>query len=137
MTWLDRLTIRTKLILLTGLAIVIAAILVAIKAYDTRDRMIEDRKGEIRSIVESAVGVAQKLESEVQAGHLTHDAAVAALRLTLGAMRYRPTKEYLTAFQMDGISFANGGNPDQVGTNRMAIKDSNGKPITGGFLDSV
>jgi methyl-accepting chemotaxis protein len=137
MTWLDRLTIRMKLILLTGLAILIAAILVAINAYDTRDRMIEDRKGEIRSIVETGLGVAQKLEAEIQAGHLTHEAAVASLRQTLEAMRYRPTKEYLLAYQMDGICVAHGGNPAQVGTNRIAVKDSNGKPIVGGFIDAL
>ena len=137
MTWLDRLTIRMKLILLTGLAILVAAILVAINAYDTRDRMIEDRKGEIRSIVESAHGIAQKLEAEVQAGHLTHDAAVASLRLAIEGMRYRPTKEYVLAYQMDGVSIAHGGNPAQVGTNRLAFKDANGKPIVGGFIDAL
>jgi len=135
MTWLDRLTIRLKLILLTGLAIVVATVLVAINAYDTRDRMIEDRKGEIRSIVESTHGVALKLEAEVQAGHLTHEAAVASLRQTIEAMRYRPTKEYVFAYQMDGLSLAHGGNPAQVGTNRMEIKDANGKPIVGNFVD--
>ena len=135
MTWLDRLTLRLKLILLTGLAIVVATVLVAINAYDTRDRMIEDRKGEIRSIVESTHGVALKLEAEVQAGHLTHEAAVASLRQTIEAMRYRPTKEYVFAYQMDGLSLAHGGNPAQVGTNRMEIKDANGKPIVGNFVD--
>jgi len=135
MTWLNRLTIRMKLILLTGLAIIVAAVLVAINAYDTRDRMIEDRKGELRSIVESALGVAQKLETEVQAGHLTHDAALASLRQTIEAMRYRPTKEYVFAYLMDGLSLAHGGNPAQVGTNRMEVKDSTGKPIVGGFVD--
>jgi methyl-accepting chemotaxis protein len=137
MIWLDRLTIRTKLILLTGLAIVIAAVLVATSAYDTRDRMIEDRKGELRSIVESAVGIAQKLETEVQAGHLGHDAAVVSLRLAIEGMHYRPSKEYVFAYQMDGLCIAHGGNPAQVGTNRMEIKDSAGKPIVGNFVDTV
>ena len=137
MTWLDRLTIRKKLILLTGLAVLVAAILVAIGAYDTRERMIEDRKGELQSIVESAIGVTQKLEAEVQAGHLTHEAAVASLRQTLEAMRYRPTKEYLFAYQMDGLSLAHGGNPAQVGTNRMGVKDTTGKPIVGSFVDAL
>jgi len=85
--------------------------------------------------VESAIGVAQKLETEVQAGHLTHEAAVASLRQTIEAMRYRPTKEYVFAYQMDGLSIAHGGNPAQVGTNRMEVKDSTGKPIVGGFVD--
>jgi methyl-accepting chemotaxis protein len=137
MTWLDRLTIRMKLILLTALAIIVAAVLVAINAYDTRDRMIEDRKGEIRSIVESAAGVAQKLDAEVQAGHLTKDAAIAELRLTVEAMRYRPTKEYVLVYKMDGVAVAHGGNPAQDGTNRIDIKDSNGKPIVGGFIDAL
>jgi methyl-accepting chemotaxis protein len=137
MTWLDRLTIRMKLILLTALAIVVAAVLVAINAYDTRDRMIEDRKGEIRSIVESAAGIAQALETEVQAGHLTQDAAVASFRQATQAMRYRPTKEYVLAYKMDGVSIAHGGNPAQVGSNRIAIKDANGKPIVGGFIDAL
>ncbi|MDB5362435.1 MAG: methyl-accepting chemotaxis protein [Rhodospirillales bacterium] len=137
MTLLDRLTIRKKLILLTALAIGVAAVLVAINASDTRDRMIEDRKGEIRSIVETAHGVAQKLEAEVQAGHLTHEAAVASLRQTIEAMRYRPTKEYVFAYQMDGLSLAHGGNPAQVGTNRLAVKDSTGKPIVGNFVDTL
>jgi methyl-accepting chemotaxis protein len=126
-----------KLILLTGLAILVAAILVAINAYDIRDRMIEDRKDEIRSIVESAHGIAQKLEAEVQAGRLTHDAAVASLRLAIEGMRYRPTHEYLLAYQMDGMSVAHGANPAQVGTNRLAGKDANGKPIVGSFIEAL
>jgi methyl-accepting chemotaxis protein len=137
MAWLGRLTIRMKLIVLTGLAVLVAVVLVAIGAHDTRDRMIEDRKGELQSIVESALGVAQKLEAEVQAGHMTHEAAVAALRQTIEAMRYRPTKEYVFAYQMDGLSLAHGGNPAQVGSNRMDIKDSAGKPIVGNFVATL
>ncbi|GGF32489.1 methyl-accepting chemotaxis protein [Aliidongia dinghuensis] len=134
---LDRLTIRTKLLLLTGLAVLVAAILVAISAYDTRARMIEDRKDELRSIIGATVGVAQKLEAEVQAGHLTHEAAVASLRQTIEAMRYRPTKEYVFAYLMDGTSIAHGGNPAQVGTNRMGVKDATGKLITAGFVEAL
>jgi methyl-accepting chemotaxis protein len=137
MTSLDRLTIRMKLILLTGLAVLVAAVLVAIGAYDTRERMIEDRKGELRSIVETAVGVTRKLEAEVRDGHLTHETAVAALRQTIEAMRYRPSKDYVSAYQMDGLCLAHGGDPALVGTNRMGVKDSSGKPIVGSQVNAL
>lgn len=137
MTSLDRLTIRMKLILLTGLAVLVAAVLVAIGAYDTRERMFEDRKGELRSIVETAVGVTRKLEAEVRDGHLTHEAAVAALRQTIEAMRYRPSKDYVSAYQMDGLCLAHGGDPALVGTNRMGVKDSSGKPIVGSQVNAL
>jgi methyl-accepting chemotaxis protein len=137
MAWLGRLTIRMKLILLTGLAVLVAVVLVAIGAYDTRERMIEDRKGELKSIVESVIGVAQKLDAEIQAGHLTKDAAILSLRQTVEAMRYLPTKEYVFAYQMDGVAIAHGGNPAQDGTNRLDIKDLTGKPIVGNFVATV
>src|SRR5260370_19235611 len=99
--------------------------------------MMDARVGKLRGIVETAMGLAQALDDEVVAGHMSRDDAIARLRSQMHAMWYDGHKDYIFVLDMDGISIANAANPKQVGTSRAGLKDVNGKPITDSFIKAL
>ena len=124
MNFLSRLKLRTKLALLLGMSAV--ALVAAIGAGSTqmRKRMIEDRVGELRAVVQSATGFAQSLEKQVTAGQLTHEQALARFRADLHTMRFDGTN-YVLVQTFDGLVVIHGGDPSREGK-PTASKDANG-----------
>ena len=137
MNFLNRLKIKAKLLVVLCLTAVSLVIAVALAASVLHQKMMDERIGKLRGIVDIAVGLAQSLDDEVVAGHMTRDQAIAQLRTDIHAMWYDAHSDYLFANSMDGISIANAANPKQEGTNRLGLKDVNGKPITGSFLEAL
>jgi methyl-accepting chemotaxis protein len=127
--FLTRLKIAGKLALLLGLSALSLTVAVSIAASFLHHRMMDDRIGKIRAVVEAAIGVAQALEDDVVAGHITREEAISRFRAIARTMRYDNGRGYLIAFNMDdGIVFLVSAFPQLEGT--TGGKDPDGT-ITG------
>ena len=91
----------------------------------------------LHAIVETAGGLAQNLEDEAAAGHITREEAINRFRAAVHSMWYDNHSDYLFMSNMDGISLVNAANPKQEGTNRLSFKDITGKSITGSFIETL
>src|SRR4051794_38417424 len=127
MTALNRLTIKTKLGLLIGLLMMALAITVGLAASFAHQKMTDDRIAELRAIVETVHGVAQKYEDQIKAGTLTREQALEQLRTVVHGMRYNNGVDYVFVSAFSGVSLIHGANPKQEGENRTNNKDINGK----------
>ncbi|PWC52614.1 cache domain-containing protein [Azospirillum sp. TSO22-1] len=133
---LDNMKLSRKLWLPLVVTLVAVGVATALAAASIHRMMIDSRVDSLRSIVETAAGIAKTLEDEVKAGRATREQAQERFRTIVHGMRYGDG-EYLFVIGMDGIALANGGFPQQVGTNRLGLKDSNGKLIVGSFIDGL
>ncbi|HEV3176137.1 MAG TPA: methyl-accepting chemotaxis protein [Stellaceae bacterium] len=137
MNLLNRLKIKAKLMVVLGLTAISLVIAVSFAASVLHQKMMDERIGKLRGIVDTAMGLAQALDDEVVSGHMSRDDAVARLRSEIHAMWYDSHNDYLFVNSMDGISIANAAAPKQEGTSRLGLNDVNGKPITGSFIEAL
>ena len=132
---LNRLSVKMKLGLLLAVSAVSLIIALGLAASFQRERMMDERLGRLRSVVETAHGVAQSLQAQVEAGKLTKEAAIERFRDVVHAMWYDGRDGYMIAYTMDGIALANAASPSQVGTSRLDVKDANGMRIIGAMIE--
>ena len=132
---LSRIAIRWKLGLLIVLFAAALAGTIAVSAAFLHQRMIDDRIAKLRSVVDVAFGLASALEKEVVAGHLDRNDAIARFRTDIYAMRYDGGGGYLAAYAMDGTLIVSGAEPKAEGSNRLGLKDVNGKLIIQTMID--
>jgi methyl-accepting chemotaxis protein len=132
---LSRIAIRWKLGLLVVLFAAALAGTIAVSASFLHQRMLDDRIAKLRSIVDVAYGLASALDKEIVAGHLSRDDAMAQFRKDIYAMRYDGGVGYLSAYTMDGTVIVSALEPQVEGTNRLGIKDVNGKLIIKTMID--
>ena len=92
---LSRLSLRTKLVLLLGLSTLAVIIAIAVGAAALHATMLADRTDKLRAIVRTGVGVADDLEREVAAQHLTREQALARLREAIHSMRFDGGEGYI------------------------------------------
>ncbi|MGO8917626.1 MAG: methyl-accepting chemotaxis protein [Stellaceae bacterium] len=136
MSLLKRLTIKTKLALVLALSAAALVVAIAVAASLLHQRMLQDRIGKLRGIVETTQGLAQSLENETKAGKLSHDDALARFREAVHAMWYDDHHGYLFVSALDGTTIANGADPKQVGQNNLTNgKDENLKRIVTSMLE--
>ncbi len=131
---LDRIRIRSKLLLILGLSGASLVGAVALGGYFLHDKMMEDRLAMARAVVDATYGVADSLEKHVAKGEMTREEAMQRVRDFVHATRYRGGQEYIMAYLMDGTCIAHGANPPQEGTNRIDVKDVYGNPIVGSIV---
>ncbi|WP_345792628.1 methyl-accepting chemotaxis protein [Thauera sp. JM12B12] len=133
---LDTLKFKSKIILLVTATFIGLAIGAITDAASLRQDLMDARKLQVRSIVESAVQVAAALHGRVQAGGLSDEDARARAAQAIRDMRYGGSdgkSEYLYIYQADGTTVMhpirsewNGRNVvDQVrdGKGRYTLKD--------------
>ena len=134
MAILDRLSIKTKLYLIVGLAAVSLVVAIGLAASGMRTRMVEERIAKLRSIDETALGLATALEKRAAAGEFGRAEAIDRFRKDLHDMRYDGQNGYLNVYDMDGKSIANSTNAALEGTDQSGLIDANGKPIVGSLI---
>lgn len=88
MSFLNRLSIKTKLYLIVGLSAASLALAIGLAADSMRARLVEERVAKLRSIDEVAVGLAASLEQRAAAGEISHAEAIDRFRKDLHEMRY-------------------------------------------------
>ena len=105
---LSHFKLRTKLMLLVGLAILAVIVTIAAAASLMERRMFADRVDKLRAVVQSAVSIAQSLENRVVAHQLTREQAFALLRDDIHAIRFDRGDGYVAVQTLDNIMVFHG-----------------------------
>ena len=126
MKQLRNMRFSAKLLLLVGVFMLTLAALLATSAHLTRERMIGDRIGKLRALVETTHDLAKALEVDVAEGRITRPQAIDRFRMFVYAMRYNGT-DYLFAYDFDGTVLVLGNDPKVQGQNRFGLRDVRGK----------
>ena len=126
---LSRLKLRTKLAFLMALSAMALALSITVAGSVIQHRMFEDRTDKLRSVVDTAVGIAANLDRQVIARQLTREEALTRLRDTLHGMRFDAGAGYLSLQSLDdGMLLIHGSQPALEGKPSPA-KDENDRPL--------
>lgn len=128
MNLLSRLKIRTKLASMVILAALTVVAIVAVSAWLSQNRMLQDRVAQMRTAVDLMVGMAQTLQDAVAAGKMTLAEAKNQFRLRGRRMTFNHGQGYAVVYNADGTSLLNIANP-QVEGRASGAKDANGVVI--------
>jgi methyl-accepting chemotaxis protein len=135
MNWLSNRRIGTKFTILVAtlvLGLCLTGVAATRLAYQA---LLNDRVAGLKSIADIAVGIADRLEQQVQAGKLSQTQAIDVFRERLGTMRYDNGQGYIFVYKMDGTTIY-GPDPKTIGTNRIDVV-TNGISILRELRDGV
>jgi methyl-accepting chemotaxis protein len=135
MNIVNKIKIRSKLLIVLALAALSLVAAIFVSTSILHDRMVQDRVGKLRAIVELSYGLADQLESQVKSGKLTHDQAVERLKEDTLAMWYDDHHSYIAIGNMDGTWLVNPAAPKVNGTRGTLMP--NGKYIIDGLIEAV
>jgi methyl-accepting chemotaxis protein len=119
------LVVRLQFIVATSLLCL--ALLGGLAVYERYHQMLDARVDKLRAITEQAVSIAADLERAVQAGALTRDQAIQRYRDIIRPIRYDGGAGYYFVYDMDANTLVLGPTPKVEGTNRIDIRDADGK----------
>jgi methyl-accepting chemotaxis protein len=125
---LSRLRIRTKLVILTGLSALAVLASIAVASSLMHQRMIDDRVDKLRAVINTALGLAQSLENQVDAHELSREQAIVQFRDAAHAIRFDSGAGYITAWTMDGTVTAHGTAPALEGK-PTPVADTSGRTV--------
>ncbi|WP_052732153.1 methyl-accepting chemotaxis protein [Devosia geojensis] len=109
--------------------------LASFQLSNTHSNLIELKKAEIQSVVETAVTMLDSFQARVEAGELTLEQAQAQAKAALHAINYSQD-DYVFAVTHDYIMIVNA-NPDVVDTNMRDRTDGNGKRFIEEYTDGA
>jgi methyl-accepting chemotaxis protein len=135
MSIINRIRIRTKLLLvliLTGIALATA---IGAATSILHERMMQDRIAKLRAVVEMASEQAQALDAQVKSGKLSREEAMARFKESGRGMWFDDHKAYVGIVTLDGVWFMNAAVPKIEGT--AGTKMPNGRFILEDFIDAV
>jgi methyl-accepting chemotaxis protein len=122
MSMINKIRIRTKLLLV--LALTAASLAAAIWAATSilHERMLQDRIAKVKATTEMAYEQASLFESQAAAGKMTRDEAIARFKESGRGMWFDSHKSYVTVASMEGLHMLNPAVPKIEGTrgNKMA-----------------
>lgn len=123
MELLNRLSVRSKLVIVLVLAAVSLVVTIGASTSIMRGRMIEDRMAKLHAVVDIASGLAEQLEEQAKAGTLTRDHAIERFKEAVTAMWYDGRRGYLAIGQLDGLWLINPVAPRVAGTRGSMMPD--------------
>jgi methyl-accepting chemotaxis protein len=129
MSLLSRLKIRTKLASMVALSALTVCTIIAVSAFLSERRMVEDRVAQLRTAVDMMVGMAQTLQDEVAAGKMTLAEAQNQFRLRGRKMTFGKGQGYAVAYHADTSILLNAAVPSIEGK-ITGTTDSNGVLIS-------
>ncbi len=131
---LSKLTIGTRLTLMLALAVLGIMAASAISLAIVRQQMLDDRKLELRHLLDGAVSAARA--SMKDAGGPGTEAGRKAMLASLGAVRFGDPGDvnYIFAYDYNGVAVLHL-NSKLVGQNRIDLKDANGVMIVRTHID--
>jgi methyl-accepting chemotaxis protein len=129
MTLLSRFRLRTKLAILLGLSALALIAANGVAATIMHQRMLTDRIDKLRAVTESAIGIAQSLETEVAGQRLSREQALAQFRNAVHAIRFDAGAGYIAAQTLDNMIVVHGANPALEGRPSPA-RTADGRPLT-------
>ncbi len=113
----------TRILLLAVLAVSLLAGIGFVVIHEGQNQLFEQKKSDIRHIVEGAAGVVADLDKRAAAGEMTREQAQEQAKRALSAMRYEG-KEYLFVIDASGIDIVNPAIPSLIGTNMINARDA-------------
>ena len=101
-------------------------------------QMMDDRAATLHEIVRLALAEAEQAKKDMESGKLTRDQALDSLRQQLHLLRFgAENKDYIFSNFMDGVAFANAGNPAIEGTNLINKAGPDGRFVFAELIDGV
>lgn len=123
---LKNLKVASKIYLIQGI-MVIALIAVGTVGLTTlKENLLEDRKAEVKTVIDSAVSVAQGYQERVSKGELSQEEAIKSYYDAMRELRFGEGIGYLFAYNDQGITQMLGPNTSLEGKDLSQLKDTNG-----------
>lgn len=122
---LNRLSIRSKLVILTGLGLVALLTLSMWMLWGQYQQSMDQRKAQVRHAVETAAGVLDWAYAQEKSGALGREQAQTLARQSIATMRYRG-QEYFWINDLQGTMVMHPIKPELVGRGADAVRDPNG-----------
>jgi methyl-accepting chemotaxis protein len=135
MSIINKIRIRTKLLLvliLTGLSLAAA---IGAAGSILRERMMQDRIAKLRAVVELAFEQAQALDAQVKSGKQAREEAMSRFKDAGRAMWFDDHRSYVAIGGLDGLWFMNAGVTKVNGTKGTQAAD--GRYLLQNFIDAV
>ena len=120
-----KLTLQAKLWALVVLAGAICIALAASALWLNQRSTLEDRKETLRSVVQTAHGLAAGYDAEVKAGRLTREQAFERFKANINTMFYNG-KDYIFVLGTAYQAVIHPVRPDVIGKDQRDMKDANG-----------
>ncbi|CAN5544523.1 methyl-accepting chemotaxis protein [soil metagenome] len=135
MGFINRIKIRTKLLLVLALTGLSLAAAIGAATSILHQRMLADRIAKLKAVVEVAMEQAQAFDAQVKAGKLTRDEAMAKFREAGRAMWFDNHTAYVAIVDYDGLWFSNAGVPKIEGS--MGSKMADGRYVSENLRGAV
>ena len=128
MNLLSRVRLRTKLLVLLGLSAMALIASIGVASSLMRARLIDDRVDKLAAVINTTIGIAGALESQVAAHQLDRAQAVDRFRDAVHAIRFDGGTGYVTAWTSEGIVVAHGTAPALEGK-PTPVADTGGRTV--------
>jgi len=126
----------TRILFLAVLALGALAAFAMLVMNQSRENLYEQKKADIRHVVEAGVSLLESLEKRVVAGEMTREQAQAEARKLLSAVRYEKN-EYIFALDFNHLMMVHPTKPERVGKSLADEKDPNGKYYIREFVSAA
>ena len=136
MRWLDNCSIRTKVLLSVGAAVVGMALSLALSLYSLNSELMAGRRLKVRQLDEAAYAVIERYYAEEQAGRLPEAEARRAALADIAAMRYGDG-EYFWVNDMTPTMVMHPIKPELDGKFVGDMKTPDGAPLFRDMVDLV
>ncbi len=117
---------RILLIALFGLGALTAVSV--FEARESRVNLYEQKKADIRHVVESVASILAGYDKRVAAGEMSRDQAQGEAKKIIESLRYQG-EEYIFVLDYDGVMRIHPLKPERAGKNVKEDRDPNGKPF--------
>jgi methyl-accepting chemotaxis protein len=137
MKLLSYFRIRTKLTLLLSLSAIALLLSMTVAASLIRQRMFDDRVDKLRSVADTALGIAKALEGQVMAHTMSREQALEQFRKAAQAIRFDNGDGYIVVQNIDtSMIVAHGADPKLDGKPSSA-KAANGARLVDLIRDAL
>jgi methyl-accepting chemotaxis protein len=126
----------TRILFLAVLALGALVTLGMFVMSQSRENLYEQKKADIRHVVETVTSMVAGLEKRAAAGEMTREQAQAEAKKIITAMRYE-NNEYVFVNNFQGVSMVHPTKPEQVGQNLYDNKDGYGKYFVRDFIKAA
>jgi methyl-accepting chemotaxis protein len=123
MNFINKIRIRTKLLLVLALAAISLAASIGVATSILHQRMLQDRIAKLRAVVEVAYEEARAFDAQVKAGKMTLEEAMARYKEIGRGMWFDNHRAYVSIVRLEGIHFMNPAVPQIEGTKGNKMGD--------------
>jgi len=129
--------IRVKMMMIVVVSAVSLIAVGGITLQSDYRQLLDGRVTMLRSVNDAAKGQALRLATQVAAGEISRDQALATLRETLHVARFGDAMDYTYAYGMDGVTIANVGNTAIEGKNLLGATGPDGRKVIAELVEDV